>query len=160
MATVQENIEKKDFMCHVMLEHNLFIVWKAEYNLGIPIIDEHHRTIVALINTLAYGIMNNQTKKVLNPLISMIYNYTNIHFQLEEKFLEEINYHDSQGHHALHFELINKYSDISSRSIRSKNPYEFMEFLRDWWLNHICEKDLEYRKYLDSSGVKWNGGET
>ena len=34
--------------------HNLYIIWEEGYNLGIPIIDEQHRAIVATINTYHY----------------------------------------------------------------------------------------------------------
>lgn len=33
---------------------NLYITWKPEHALGIPILDEQHRAVVATINSLFY----------------------------------------------------------------------------------------------------------
>jgi len=139
---------KSQFMHHVVLKHNLFIIWEDEYNLGIPIIDEHHRAIVSLINTLSYGILNNHAKKLLHPLSSMVLEYTRIHFRVEEEFLEEINFTDAQAHRALHCELLDKYRTTSTDFLHNRDPHEFMDFLRDWWINHICHEDLKYKEFL------------
>jgi len=139
---------KSKFMHHVMLKHSLFIVWEDEYDLGIKIIDEHHRALVAMINSLSYGILNNYDKKILRPLSSMIFDYTRIHFEVEEQFLEEIDFTDAQAHRALHCELLERYKSVSHDFLVHKDSHEFLIFLRDWWINHICHEDLKYKEFL------------
>jgi hemerythrin len=130
-----------------MLKHNVFIVWNPEYNLGIPIIDEQHRGIVSTINSLHFGLQNNYGKDMFSPIIDMMHNYTRIHFQLEESFLEKIDSPNAKRHHELHRDLSSKLDDIGRDITLNKDPYQFMDFLKNWWINHICNEDLIYKDY-------------
>ncbi|MDR0517393.1 MAG: hemerythrin family protein [Fibromonadaceae bacterium] len=130
-----------------MLEHNVFIVWSPEYNLGIPIIDEQHRGIVSTINSLHFGMQNNYGKNILSPIIEMMHDYTRIHFQIEESFLEKIDFPNAKKHHELHRDLSYKLTSAGRSSLLDKDPYKFMDFLKSWWINHICNEDFIYRNY-------------
>ncbi|MDR0491415.1 MAG: hemerythrin family protein [Oscillospiraceae bacterium] len=135
----------------ILLEHNVFIVWKPEYNLGIPIIDEQHRGIVTTINSLHFGMQNNYIRDFLIPIIDMMHDYTRIHFQIEEHFLEAIDFPNATLHHELHLDLSSKLSSTGWRSMLDKDPYQFMDFLKNWWIDHICSEDLIFRNFLISS---------
>jgi len=132
----------------VMMKHNVFINWKSEYNLGIPIIDEQHRGIVSIINSLHFGMQNNFIEEMLTPIIDMMYDYTHIHFQVEETFLQRISFPNAKTHHALHIDLSSKLNDIGRRSMLDKDPYQVMNLLKDWWISHICSEDLKYRDFF------------
>ena len=131
-----------------LIDQTVFIVWTPEYNLGIPIINEHHRGIVSIINSLHYGMQSNYIRGVLIPIIDMMYDYTRIHFQVEENFLNKINFPTAKMHHDLHLELLSRLTKMRKNSLLEKDPYEFMDFLKKWWANHICIEDLKYREYL------------
>ena len=132
----------------VFLEHNVFIVWKPEYNLGIPIIDEHHRGIVSIINSLHFGMQNNYVNNILCPIIDMMKDYTKIHFQIEEDFLKQINFPDSEKHFELHHELSKTLQKLGRESLSGKDSHDFMNFLKQWWINHICKEDLLFKNHL------------
>jgi hemerythrin len=146
--------QKEVSMEKTMLEHNVFIVWSSEYNLGIPIIDEQHRGIVSTINSLHFGLQNNFGKHMLSPIIDMMHNYTRIHFQVEESFLEKIDFPHAKKHHELHNDLTTELFNAGKNSVLDKDPYEFMDFLKNWWINHICREDLIYRDYILPSAKK------
>jgi len=146
--------EKKNGIRPILLDHNVFIVWKPEYNLGIPIIDEHHRGIVTTINTLYFGMQYNYAKDMLAPIIDMMNDYTRIHFHIEEAVLEKINFPTLERHRGLHNDLTVKLHEAGRNSTLDKDPREFMEFLKNWWINHICHEDLIFRDYLVASGRK------
>ena len=131
-------------------DHNVLIIWQPEYNLGIPIVDEQHRGIVSIINSLYYGIQNKHCNRenVLMPVINMIFDYTRIHFSTEESFLEMLNFPYVKQHHELHCELIDTLSKVSKKSLLDDEPYQFIEFLKKWFIDHICDKDRKYRDYL------------
>ena len=130
------------------LKHNVFIVWKQEYNLGIPIIDEQHRGIVTIINSLYYGIQNKYIEDILVPIVDMIKDYTQIHFQIEEIFLEQYHFPDLAGHHSLHDDLIAKLAIIGNKSMLNQDPFQFLDFLKKWWIDHICAEDQTFRDFL------------
>ncbi len=130
------------------LVHNLFIVWKPEYDLGIPIIDEQHRGIVTTINSLFYAMQNKHGKKVLGSVLNMVTEYTHIHFELEEDFLRKCGFTDFEKHRELHNELKHTLSSTENKSSWESDPQKFLEFLKNWWIDHICKKDRIFRDYL------------
>ena len=133
-----------------LLDHNVsvFIRWKPEYDLGIPIVDEQHRGIVTTINSLYYAMRNRHAEEILEPVISMVENYTRIHFSVEETFLEICDFSELKHHHGLHEELMARLSEVGQESAWNKDPYEFMHFLKEWWIDHICDKDRVFRDYI------------
>ena len=140
--------EKKTDTHRLFLEHGLFIVWKPEYNLGIPIIDEHHRGIVSIMNSLHFGMQNNYAKEILTPIIDMMHDYTRIHFQIEENFLEKIDFPSAKKHHEFHLDLSSRLSKLKKESVLDKDSYQLMDFLKQWWISHICSEDLIYRDHF------------
>ena len=136
-----------------LLDHNVFIVWKPEYNLGIPILDEQHRGIVTTINSFYYGMQNNHVKEMLVPIIDMIHDYTHIHFRIEENFLGQCSFPGLKTHLMLHTELVYRLNDIGRKSMLDKDPIEFLDFLKEWWIDHICNEDLIFRDFLYDNHV-------
>ena len=85
---------------------------------------------------------------MLQPAISMVVEYTRIHFEIEEDFLRKCGYPDLENHCTLHKELTNALSHVSKESIWHKDPQEFLGFLKEWWIDHICKKDHVFTQYL------------
>ena len=133
---------------HLSLDHNVFITWKPEYDLGIHIIDEQHRGVVSIINSLYYAIQNKYGENMLTPTINMIHQYTRIHFNLEEDFLEKCDFPHLKEHRELHKELIDTLSKFEKESKWNHDPHQFMDFLKTWWINHICNKDRIFLNHI------------
>jgi hemerythrin len=131
-----------------MMNHQVYIVWKHEYDLGIPIIDEQHRGIVTTINSLYYAMQNKYGESILKPAIEMVNEYTHIHFKTEESFLEKCGFPDLEQHQELHEEIRIKLPRVGKESLWNRDAHQFMEFLKNWWLGHICEKDRIFRDFL------------
>ena len=132
----------------LFLEHNVFIVWKPEYNLGIPIIDEHHRGIVSTINSLHFGMVNNYVKEILSPIVDMMNDYTRIHFHIEEDFLQKIGFPNVKKHCDLHLQMTSRLKKLGRDSIMAGDSQDFMNFLKQWWVNHIRIEDLTFRDHF------------
>ena len=135
---------------HSLMNHNILIVWDPSYNLGLPIVDEQHRGIVSTINSLYYAIQNKQGNEMLRPITGMVDEYTRIHFEIEEDFLNKCGYPDLEKHRILHKELMQALSDTSKDSMWNKDPQVFLEFLKKWWINHICKEDRVFYHYLSN----------
>jgi len=125
---------------------NLYIDWISEYNLGIPIIDEHHRIIVGLINSLSYGI--REKLDAMPPIINIMFEYTRLHFETEERFWENIDFPHAREHRVLHKNLLKSLGDEMNSSLAKNDPYEFLDFLKNWWIDHIQNEDMKYRDSL------------
>lgn len=122
----------------------LYIVWNSNNKLGIPIIDEQHRGIVATINSLHYFIQEGHGLAVLKSTLDILEQYTHIHFQTEEALMKKIKYPDVEAHVLLHRALMKKTKEISGKSIAHKDPGMALIFLKKWWLNHINQEDRKY----------------
>lgn len=140
------------------MKTGLYIVWNKENEIGIPIIDEQHRAIVSMINSLFYFMQENHAMDVLMPTTHMITEYALIHFNTEEPMMQRAGYKDYDHHRALHHDMIKKSAAAMVRSTRDKDPSIMLRFLKDWWLHHINMEDRQYmalvrrNEGLDDSG--------
>ncbi len=131
----------------------LYIVWNEKSETGIPIIDEQHRAIVSMINSLFYFIHEKHGMDALRPTIHMISEYAKLHFDTEESLMKRAGYEDFDHHHALHQELLKQSVIVTQRSIEEKDAMILLHFLKAWWLTHI---NMEDRKYM--ARVRHNEG--
>lgn len=133
----------------------LYIVWTGKNELGIPIIDEQHRGIVTTINSFHYFINEGHGIEALKPTLHMLLQYTNIHFQTEEKIMVKAGYPDLAAHLSLHTELLRKTKIIAQEAASAKDPKIALTFLKEWWLDHINDEDRKYASYLkETSGTR------
>ena len=92
----------------------LYIVWNEKNNIGVPIIDEQHRGIVIAINSLYYFINERRTNKVLQPTLTILKQYTKLHFMTEEKLMKDANYPAVEEHILIHKKLAEKSAEETS----------------------------------------------
>ena len=131
------------------IQNNLpLIVWKHEYDLGIHIVDEHHRGILAVINSLDYEMQRQQSESILMPIFKIMQEYTHIHFKIEEAFFNKFDFQDAIPHCAIHSELMETLNNVGDQCLLNNDPCELMDFLKKWWIDHIRMKDREFRDYL------------
>ena len=132
------------------MKQELYIAWNDNNFLGIPIIDEQHRSIVAIINTLHYFVEKHMELEVLTPIINTIYQYTIIHFKTEEMMLKEADYLSIDDHILLHKHLINEMKSVADESTQERDVEPLLKFLKAWWLNHINREDRKYVSFITS----------
>ena len=128
---------------------NLYITWSKSDEIGIPIIDEQHRGAVATINSLFYFIQDGRGLEAIMPTINVLEQYTKMHFETEETIIRQKGYIALDEHIKLHKELIEKMGHITRESIAQNDPKVLLSFLKDWWMNHIHEEDMQYAIFVD-----------
>jgi len=126
----------------------LYIIWDDENNVGIPIIDEQHRGIVATINSFYYFIQEGQGRDALKPTLSIIEQYTCIHFKTEEKLMKQAGYPGIERHILLHQKLMKRTREIAREALSHKDPVTALLFLKEWWISHINREDKLYSPYV------------
>jgi hemerythrin len=131
------------------------IKWDDQYSVGISIIDEEHKKLIDVINVAIVAKEQNynsdKTKEVLNTMVE----YTNKQFSTEEEDMlksnlprylfyrnELLNYIDS---------MIANYKDLTMDNYEIIN--EILEFLKQWFVNHILETDKIYINCINESGL-------
>lgn len=122
----------------------LLIQWTHENNLGIPIIDDQHRGIVSVINSLGLFIRHHKNDFFLATAANMMDSYTKLHFATEEELLVTAGYSRLNEHKQLHADLIRESFSLANESMRLKEPTLYLRFLKEWWMNHINMCDRSY----------------
>ncbi|BDD86996.1 bacteriohemerythrin [Desulfofustis limnaeus] len=133
------------------MKRNLYIVWSDNNKLDIPIIDEQHRAIISTINTLHYFITKKKEEKVLDSVLIILNEYTKFHFLTEEEIMRQMDYPDLHDHISLHRQLVGETQRIVEETKNFKDSHELLNFLRSWWMNHICIEDRKYSDHLKAS---------
>ena len=130
------------------MNYSLYIVWNEGNELGIPIIDEQHRGIVSTINSLHYLIQEELGIEALKPTLTILEQYTQIHFLTEESLMAKIGYPGIEKHVGLHKELMRRTVAITKESMSHEDPVITLHFLRQWWIGHINAVDRQYVPYF------------
>lgn len=133
-----------------MLNDPLYIVWTDKNNLNIPIIDEQHKGIVSIINSLHYFIKQGMGFQALLPTIIMMEQYSIIHFEAEQMLLKKYEYPDYDHHFMLHAQLKENLKAIKAQTLMKKDTDAVINFLKNWWIHHINVEDRKYELWISS----------
>jgi len=126
----------------------LYIRWTDCNNLGIPILDEQHRSIVSTLNTLHHFIRLGKSESIIDAILNTLDQHTSIHFTTEEQLLLKSGYPDLNKHISSHRRLLQKTNQIICSPDGRLQEGEILRFFKDWWLDHIHTEDREYVPYL------------
>ncbi|MDR3089180.1 MAG: hemerythrin family protein [Desulfobulbaceae bacterium] len=126
----------------------LLIEWTDVNSLGIPIIDDQHRGIVSVINSLAFFVHQNKGEYFLNTAFAMMDSYTKLHFSTEEELLRAAAYPNFSNHQRLHANLIRESFFKASEAIRLHDSGIYLDFLKSWWIAHINKQDRMYAEIV------------
>lgn len=134
-----------------------FMEWTQKYSVGIPIFDDEHKKLIAIINDLYEGIETGCEKEALQRAIKGLIEYTILHFRHEEMYFEDWVYPEAQRHAAKHIELKTKvfaYRDRIEREANAELADEMLRFLRGWLAEHILAEDKKFGAFLLSKGLR------
>lgn len=121
---------------------------KEEYKIGIDSIDEQHKKLFELTEK-TYQLFKNdfaldKYDKIIH-LIEELKDYTVFHFKTEEEYMESIGYKRMFTQKVEHEAFIKKLDDVDLKTIdRDQDEYiiKLLQFLNDWLVEHILEKDM------------------
>jgi hemerythrin len=128
------------------------IQWSDRYRIGIPLIDEQHKKLIDMTNTLYTGCLagDETAKAYFLKAIHGAVDYVRFHFSTEEKLLERINYPGIAAHKKEHENFVKEILQQVQAFQAGKKfvPNIFVRYLRDWVLTHIAVSDKLYAAHL------------
>lgn len=124
--------------------------WKKEYNLDIDLIDNYHKKYLETLNLLIGHINEGSCRDSINIIFHKLTYLAEKFLIDEELFFQQHNYPQLKSHKDshLHFserilELHNAYNEGEEKVCR-----KLLQFLEDWFENHILEYDHEAVRYV------------
>ena len=126
--------------------------WKDSYSVGVQILDEQHKTLLGLINSLSRIRDEKQLVNLFNALVAYAYD----HLRTEEKILFDNDYPDFFAHLKKHVEFMGKVFEFSAKA-QLNNPSlieEASTYLLNWFQEHVLDDDRKYIIHLASKGVR------
>ncbi len=138
------------------VQQKKFMEWSSKLETGIKSIDDQHKKLVNMVNTLYSAISAGGGKEQLQRLLDDLIDYTVYHFGTEEELFKKHDYPDAVAHKKIHEELATKVVEFRERLQKGEAmlSYDLLNFLKSWLVNHICVTDMKYAPFLKSKGVQ------
>ncbi len=120
---------------------------KDEYYTGIELIDREHKELFRIADE-AYQVMKDEfISDKFDNIVTIIQNlkeYAKMHFSDEEAYMQSIHYKKFLSHKIEHVDFIEKLEAFDLEQMdhnQTGTLLELLEFLNDWLVHHILEKD-------------------
>jgi len=116
---------------------------------GISQIDEHHLSLVGLLDNINDCLIED-TENSLDRSIAELFNYTVQHFSKEEQQMEDNNYPQKREHTKEHDMFTRQVAQFQQDMIDGKGmlAMEMVRFLKSWLLDHMQNSDRNYYKFM------------
>ena len=126
------------------------IVWGHVLSVGVDEIDEDHRKLVNIFNTLNHAVTDGESPEYLAAVLEELVNCTVWHFSHEERLMLKYGYQGIEEHKATHRELIESAKEIQQNLLQAEKSMsdEDIEVLERWLTGHILTDDMRLGAYL------------
>ena len=132
------------------------IIWGEDFSVGVRVLDEQHKQIVTLVNTLIEMSDAKIGSEIISDTLTKMTLYAINHFSKEEEYMFEYNYPEYSVQKKQHSEFKRKTVDFCMETMAHKEtvPAEIFMYLKSWWTNHILKEDMKYKKFFNERGLK------
>ena len=132
-----------------------FVAWTKKMSVGVAVMDDDHKKMIAIINELHDGILAGHKKDILASFLDRLVDYSRFHFAREEELFAKTSYLAAPIHKMEHLSFVSRISNLQERfktAPVAMLDLELMSFLRNWLLTHIQGSDKQYGPRLNACG--------
>jgi hemerythrin-like metal-binding protein len=132
------------------------IHWTEMMSVGVPALDDDHKTLIKLLNLLHRSIGDPEEYGTLGTVLEALVDYAEHHFAREEQLMQDCRYPLLESHRKIHQGITSKVIEYRRRydedhtSVRAR---ECLNFLHNWLIEHICTKDMDYRPWVFGQAI-------
>lgn len=133
------------------------LLWKEEYNLGIPSIDIQHRRLIDIINEFSCRATEDSVSHAdIDVMLVRVEAHAREHFTYEEGFFIRYNYSDAMPHHQEHEAFLAKIEEFREKTKAEKTDLfvEVLDYLEQWFLHHVLVVDRRYVELFLAEGIE------
>ncbi|MDQ0203719.1 diguanylate cyclase [Pectinatus haikarae] len=122
------------------------IEWGPFFTSGNPSIDRDHCNLVKVSNEIIQNCVNGDNHDAIYLLLQEMIKNVSIHFQKEEKIIQQFKYKDYEEHRKNHQELMKRMTDMYSEYLQHKQSMlDVVEFMiQEVLVGHIVKKDFGF----------------
>lgn len=125
------------------------IIWTDKLSVGVPEIDEQHKKLVSMINSLHDAMKAGKGKEQLKLVLDDVTNYVLVHFAYEEKLFIQYQYPEYKEHKAAHDAFVKKVTEMRAMYDQQRlQAGQLMIALQEWLIKHINDIDKRYSSLL------------
>jgi len=134
---------------------DILFQWSNEYSVGVEEIDEQHKELVRLLNSLHQAIHERHGSEVSRRILNELVAYTQVHFAVEESLMRISAYPDFANHKKIHTSLIEQVHELQIKLDEgaAKISFELLHFLKHWLMHHILETDKQFGQHFAGTGM-------
>ncbi len=132
-----------------------YMSWSPDYSVNVKEIDEQHKKLFGIINTLYQAMLDEKGKEIQKSVIAEMIDYANTHFKTEENYMLHFNFAWYEEHKKEHDRYTKKALEFKERleNVGFVLTLEILNFLKDWWEGHILKIDKNYSKLFNEHGL-------
>ena len=129
-----------------------FIDWTPAFCVSSPVLDQQHKSLIAIINELHAAMLKGGLKEDLQRIFGELISYAESHFKAEEGMLRQTGYPLLVSHHRQHVEFVQKARDLHTQLLAGKFTVsmDLMRFLKSWLSEQILGTDTQYVPFLNA----------
>lgn len=133
------------------LSNSDLIDWHKEWDTGHKGIDQQHRELLKIANSLIKTMINSESQNSAVSQLRNLLGHIEKHFKYEEQILSEIQYDDYEAHAESHRQLLVKSKEILERSTSGKLLLsDVVKFVvGDVITLHLLEEDQKFFEALN-----------
>jgi len=121
------------------------IEWTSNYSVSVGEMDNQHKKLISLINSLHEAMKTGKTKDIMGGILKELIDYTRTHFSEEEKYMQKINFAELDKQKEAHAAFIKKISEAQKGFNEGKAiSIDLLNFLNKWLIEHIVNMDKKY----------------
>ncbi len=131
------------------------IKWQDIYEVHVEEIDNQHKKLVSLMDTMAEAMRSGKGKTVVGRVLNELVDYTAYHFASEEEWMRRHQYREYETHKAIHRELTRRAMEMK-RTFELGQPLvtaQVLQFLSEWLNKHIIGEDGKIGRALNESAA-------
>jgi len=130
------------------------IAWKEEYMVHVPVIDEHHKKFVGILNNLYSILISDPCKEKISEIFFALLNYAEHHLLQEEIYFKNYRFPGFQQHKESHKQFIDRIGEFQDDYAEGKEDVcvSLYKYLREWFEHHILQYDHDAVKFLVEKG--------
>ncbi len=132
--------------------------WSDDLLVGVTSIDSQHINLFDRINKLVGAIDSGKTNGEVGSMINFLENYVVMHFDMEQKLMDEKHYPEFPSHKGEHVKFIDAFKKLKEDYEKNGSSEDLAQEVKkqvgDWLVNHIHKVDKKFGEFckVDKEG--------